>query len=76
MNQIHFQNSSGRGQPPPKLFSAITAPLTSKIIQIDDTVIKGLALNETKYENITTLLPENCEKNETKFVSSPQYPEL
>ena len=74
MNQIHFQNSSG--QPPPKLFSAITAPLTSKIIQIDNTVIKGLALNESKYENITTLLPENCEKNETKFVSSAQYPNL
>ena len=74
MNQIHFQNSSGHH--PPKLLLAITAPLTSKIIQIDDTVIKGLALNETKYENITTLLPENCEKNEPKFVSSPQYPEL
>ena len=74
MNQIHFQNSSGHH--PPKLLLAITAPLTSKIIQIDNTVIKGLALNESKYENITTLLPENCEKNETKFVSSPQYPEL
>ena len=74
MNQIHFQNSSGHH--PPKLLLAITAPLTSKIIQIDDTVIKGLALNESKYENITTLLPEDCEKNETKFVSSPQYPDL
>ena len=74
MNQIHFQNSSGHH--PPKLLLAITAPLTSKIIQIDNTVIKGLALNESKYENITTLLPENCEKNETKFVSSPQYPDL
>ena len=74
MNQIHFQNSSGHH--PPKLLLAITAPLTSKIIQIDDTVIKGLALNESKYENITTLLPENCEKNEMKFVSSPQYPDL
>ena len=74
MNQIHFQNSSGHH--PPKLLLAITAPLTSKIIQIDDTVIKGLALNESKYENITTLLPENCEKNETKFTNSPQYPDL
>ena len=74
MNQIHFQNSSGHH--PPKLLLAITAPLTSKIIQIDNTVIKGLALNESKYENITTLLPENCEKNETKFTNSPQYPDL
>ena len=74
MNQIHFQNSSGHH--PPKLLLAITAPLTSKIIQIDNTVIKGLALNESKYENVTTLLTENCEKNETKFVSSAQYPNL
>ena len=73
MNQLHFKNSS---EDPPKLLLAITSPLTSKIIQIDDNVIKGLALNDTKYENITTLLPENCEKNETKFSSSPQYPDL
>lgn len=52
----------GKGEKPPDILKAITKPFTSAVIQIDKKVLKGWSLNDTHYDNVTTLLKKNCKR--------------
>merc|ERR1712117_540918 len=59
------------GAEPPDVLKAITKPLTSVIIQIDSKVLKGWSLNDTTYENTTSLLKKNCNVTDEAGSLSP-----
>lgn len=54
-----------RQEEPPDLLKPILKPFTELIIQIDKKVLEAWSsgLNDTKYENVTSLLKENCKRN-------------
>merc|ERR1719322_242341 len=55
-------SGASKGSKPPDMLKAITKPFTKLIVQIDKKVLQGWSLNDTKYENVTTLLKENCKR--------------
>ena len=73
VKQFHL---TSKDQKPPEVLLALTHPLTSKIIQLDEKVVYGWSLKNPEYENITSMVRADCERNETMLIISPSNPEV
>ena len=57
MEQLEDSGVSSR---PPDFLKILTKPFTESIIQLDEKVLEGWAMNNPEYEEASTILNTNC----------------
>lgn len=60
---IRLLNLHSSSSNPPELLRALTKPLTERIILIDKDVLRGWSTNDTRYDNVDSLLKKDCQLN-------------
>ena len=50
------------GQKPPELLHALTFPVIHLVVHLDEEVLVGWSVGDTRYDNATTLLKAECQR--------------
>ena len=64
VNNMNFNSSVSN----PDMLKTITKPLISLIVQLDSQVLEGWAENNTKYENVSTILKPGCNEQHCSYL--------